>query len=346
VEREDPHAEQRIEEDRLTNVVRLPVDWLGPREDLVPFGVRASDLAMDADVAVATDPAPSRAADFWGEGSAALQDALEAPSIARHEPPGRGAPAVEAHSTQAGEPDRSLQEQVTSVPQAPAAQTLPRDSASLEIETDPEVRVERAPRTRALRVRVPRTRAAHSEPREPGHRRALSGWERVTRTRAATIAALIVLPVVGIAIAITGGSPAHRPRPTAASSSASASFAGLLDASLSMAGRIPSIERITVGAGRPRRRSHRTHRAPRRHPITHPITHPPTQPAASSGSAAGSSYTARFATQTDSSPAATESSPASPSTGGGSSVQSGPPQSRTGPTGPISLIGAGTTPSG
>jgi hypothetical protein len=58
--------------DQEDNIVQLPRDWLGPREELVPFGPSA-------------DPDPSRAAqadevspeDFWGERSAAVQDTLE-----------------------------------------------------------------------------------------------------------------------------------------------------------------------------------------------------------------------------------------------------------------------------
>jgi hypothetical protein len=50
-------------------VVRLPRDWLGPREDLVPFGPRAS-----------APEAPPSAADFWGERSAAIHDAVQAPA--------------------------------------------------------------------------------------------------------------------------------------------------------------------------------------------------------------------------------------------------------------------------
>lgn len=52
-------------------MVRLPRDWLGPREELVPFGPSA---ASDR----ATEPPPS-AEDFWGERSAAIHDALQAP---------------------------------------------------------------------------------------------------------------------------------------------------------------------------------------------------------------------------------------------------------------------------
>ncbi len=66
METEGPHAEQ--EQVGRDNVIRLPRDWLGPREELVPFGPRADEGA----------PPPS-AADFWGEGSAAVQDALQVP---------------------------------------------------------------------------------------------------------------------------------------------------------------------------------------------------------------------------------------------------------------------------
>jgi hypothetical protein len=53
-------------------VVRLPRDWLGPREELVPFGPRAPSEDTE-------EPPPS-AEDFWGERSAAIHDALEAPA--------------------------------------------------------------------------------------------------------------------------------------------------------------------------------------------------------------------------------------------------------------------------
>lgn len=50
------------------NVVRLPRDWLGPRDELIPFGPSSDKSA-----------APPTADDFWGEGSALVQDALSAP---------------------------------------------------------------------------------------------------------------------------------------------------------------------------------------------------------------------------------------------------------------------------
>ena len=57
-------------------MVRLPRDWLGPREELVPFGPRADATAAEAAGSAA---APPSANDFWGEQSAELQHALQGP---------------------------------------------------------------------------------------------------------------------------------------------------------------------------------------------------------------------------------------------------------------------------
>jgi hypothetical protein len=78
-------------------VVQLPRDWLGPREDLVPFGRRARGDGSDTppkDERAAEDREPQvgppvddlvlSAEDFWGEGSAAVQNALQGP--ARRDP--------------------------------------------------------------------------------------------------------------------------------------------------------------------------------------------------------------------------------------------------------------------
>jgi hypothetical protein len=58
-------------------VVRLPRDWLGPREDLVPFGPRAGGAEPES--SLPAPEAPPSAADFWGERSAAIHDAVQAP---------------------------------------------------------------------------------------------------------------------------------------------------------------------------------------------------------------------------------------------------------------------------
>ena len=58
--------------------MRLPRDWLGPREELVPFGPRAASRVPDE--SSPTDDAAPSAEDFWGERSAAIHSALQAPS--------------------------------------------------------------------------------------------------------------------------------------------------------------------------------------------------------------------------------------------------------------------------
>ena len=59
------------------NVVRFPRDWIGPREELVPFGPSAH-RDQQADEPDAAEPdRPISAEDFWGEHSAALHDTLE-----------------------------------------------------------------------------------------------------------------------------------------------------------------------------------------------------------------------------------------------------------------------------
>lgn len=61
--------------DDLTNVVRIPRDWFGPVEELVPFGPRTAE----ADVPV--DPNS-----FWDESSGSIQHVVGAPRDAvRHE---------------------------------------------------------------------------------------------------------------------------------------------------------------------------------------------------------------------------------------------------------------------
>jgi hypothetical protein len=63
------------------NVVRLPREWLGPREDLVQIGLQD-----------ATSGAPPAPEDFWGEGSSDLQSALVGPPASAEVPdPGGGA---------------------------------------------------------------------------------------------------------------------------------------------------------------------------------------------------------------------------------------------------------------
>jgi hypothetical protein len=53
--------------------VRLPREWVGPPEELVPFGPGADKPQSPPDA--------GRQPDFWGEDSAALQDAVESADV-------------------------------------------------------------------------------------------------------------------------------------------------------------------------------------------------------------------------------------------------------------------------
>lgn len=61
------------------NVVRLPRDWLGPRDELVPFGTPLDDLpSADESVTESGTPAPPSAQSFWSADAAALHAPLDA----------------------------------------------------------------------------------------------------------------------------------------------------------------------------------------------------------------------------------------------------------------------------
>jgi hypothetical protein len=67
-----------------SNVVRLPRDWLGPRDELIPLGPLdegQTDVHRDSDSGSTSAPSPPSAEDFWGEGSAEVQDALQRPAV-------------------------------------------------------------------------------------------------------------------------------------------------------------------------------------------------------------------------------------------------------------------------
>ena len=241
-------------------------------------------------------------------------------------------------SADSDELDRWFEEQATSIPNLPAGQALPRGSASLDIETA-GVGAERTRRGRALRLRlrIARARENRQQRRQPAGRRPLHARAHVTGLRVLVGTTLTVLPVAAIAIA-TSGSPAKRAPISTATASTSTAFPGLLDTFMTEAKRLPGINGLSLRAQQHRRQSDRIRRAPRRRPITHPHR--------STGAAASSSYTPRPTSQTDNSPAPAASAASSTSSGGGSTASNSSPPPRTGPSGPISLIGAGTTPSG
>lgn len=119
MEREGPHTgDGRNEADHAGNVVHFPRDWFGPPDELVPIGRTArppqpsapappgrdptdtNDWTGWADDGVLVpltpsnrdpEPPPARirtAADFWGEESATVHDALQAPPPAPARPTG------------------------------------------------------------------------------------------------------------------------------------------------------------------------------------------------------------------------------------------------------------------
>jgi hypothetical protein len=103
-----PHSVRRKLEDReaqggrdraaapeAENVVRLPREWLGPPEELVPFGPSARATEGDRDDSRRYEPADP-APDFWGEESAALQDVIETPAEPDGDPEAVGEPPPRA----------------------------------------------------------------------------------------------------------------------------------------------------------------------------------------------------------------------------------------------------------
>jgi hypothetical protein len=79
------------------NVVRLPRDWLGPREELVPMGSRAR--AAERQDHAPTESLPPTAASFWDEDSGSLQAPMQAPADAWEGQwgPASPEPAASAH---------------------------------------------------------------------------------------------------------------------------------------------------------------------------------------------------------------------------------------------------------
>jgi hypothetical protein len=70
--RKTAQGDERTDE----NVVRLPRDWLGPREELVPIGSRAHAAQPPDDTPA--ESMPPTAASFWDEDSGALQAPMQA----------------------------------------------------------------------------------------------------------------------------------------------------------------------------------------------------------------------------------------------------------------------------
>lgn len=110
MEREVPQTKEGSK-DVPQNVVRL-WDWIGPHDELVPFGRRGQEPEPGperppeevAPTSFAASDTPPSAEDFWGERAGGLHDALEAPAEDRgpssagdggHDPVAAPAPEVQ-----------------------------------------------------------------------------------------------------------------------------------------------------------------------------------------------------------------------------------------------------------
>ena len=68
---------------KTSNVVRIPRDWFGPKDDLVPFGPRAEEDWDSAGATSSNGSATSFDANvFWGEEADSVQDVVDEPSDA------------------------------------------------------------------------------------------------------------------------------------------------------------------------------------------------------------------------------------------------------------------------
>ncbi len=242
--------------------------------------------------------------------------------------------------------DRWFEDQATSVPCAPAAQKLPRGSASLEVETAAPGR-KSSQRVRAIGRRRVRTRGSDTQRLRPARQQRLRSRARVRRTWVLAGVTLVIVCVGAVAI-ISAGAPAHRSRVSSIRASISTPLAGLLGMSRSKADLLAAHRSFHVRVQRHRGPSHRTHRAARPRPITH---HARSTVASTSAYKSPPSSVGGWSSPAANASASTgggvaSSPPTSTTSSSGSSPPSGSSQQpRTGPTGPISLIGAGTTPS-
>jgi len=83
------------------NVVRLPRDWLGPRDELVPIGASARPVEPDR-----RDGLPPTADDFWSEQSASVHGAIQGPGLQR-EPTAHARPEAHPQPVAHRRPDRN-----------------------------------------------------------------------------------------------------------------------------------------------------------------------------------------------------------------------------------------------
>jgi hypothetical protein len=286
--------------------VRLPRDWLGPREDLVPFGPRADSppagLAgtSESEASGSAEPSgpPPSAQDFWSEQSASLQHALQGPEPG--DTHGDGTADVLGAATD-----------LSAFPEEPRRET------SLYVPFRVVARVAR--RRLALSARL-----------------TSSGLGRKA-------AALLAVPTLGAAVVLLVASSAQTPRIVAASAPAGSHSVAAMLAMAAARVRVPTVGQLPARRRivRPSARAHRPR--PVHHASTAPavqvaaVSHRSTSASTAPSSAAsyggqgsgGSSYV---------SPPATSNAQAATSTPPPSAASQSQPA---GPTGPGAILGPG-----
>ena len=189
------------------NVVRLPRDWLGPREDLIPFG-STSEPGPSVGLAPTAD-------DFWGESSAAVQDAVQAPPV--HGGRGRRLPSIGGRRALLVALAAVAAVVVVAVVFASGgARRMPRPSSLLSASrVSPQVFVGAAAhRNVASSARALRLPAAHRQRPKPVRHKSSSPRRAVSVTAAA-----VAEPALGLA-----GPVISDPRPALVTTSLSSSF--------------------------------------------------------------------------------------------------------------------------
>ena len=173
-------------------ILRFPGDWVGPLEELVPFGPAADRES------------PGDAADFWGENSAELQDAVE---LGDQPPPPRREPIrLRRWLLPAGGSLAAALFAVAGVLGGSGSSALRVRAVPFKIAAIPPL----AAAPQALKQRLPRPRTAHHPQRHP-------------RSTQPTTASTYTTPTASPA---TTPSPIHDPPPASSSTAGNSSQSG------------------------------------------------------------------------------------------------------------------------
>src|ERR1700727_3001710 len=207
------------------NVVRLPRDWLGPREDLIPFGT-TSERGPSGDSAPTAD-------DFWGESSAAVQDAVQRPPI---QAPSTGPPRLLARGRTllVGLVAAAAAAVLAVVLVGGGGQHVPRRSSSLSASrVSPSVFVGAA----THRAVAPSARALHLA--RTHHRSRPVRHKATSPSHAAVTAGVpqpVTTPVSPASSSVSTSSPVTTSSPIASSSSSNAAASTVVNSPTSNAG--------------------------------------------------------------------------------------------------------------